>query len=219
MKKEKAFSRRKKALRRVLMAAVVLFLVNHILLFGLLFPIQAIRHNEERLGTGRTAMIRRDWLLEVRWSCLSYLSENEDVTMLSGTCLTWIGWVDNFGVPVDCSEDAPMHCGWWSLSRNDVQATYIFGRVDDPSIVRVQVEAEYTGFRETDLPVRQMEMKLVSEEPDWMEKDGHRYFLIKTMAYGEEKWNYFRPTVTGYDKYYCEAARMEIDEAASTYMS
>ena len=49
MKKEKRevlLSRRRRTLRRLLIAALAVFLVNRVLLIGLLFPIQAIRHNE-----------------------------------------------------------------------------------------------------------------------------------------------------------------------------
>ena len=54
-------------------------------MIGLLFPIQAIRHFEERAGTGRTAVICRDWAPEIHGSHLLYLTENENVLMLSGT--------------------------------------------------------------------------------------------------------------------------------------
>ena len=62
MKKEKKgrlSSRRKRSLRRVLIAAAAVLLVNRIFLIGLLFPIQALWHIEERTGTGRTAEIGR----------------------------------------------------------------------------------------------------------------------------------------------------------------
>ncbi len=57
MKKTKMSSRRRRTLRRVLIAAAAVLLVNRIFLIGLLFPIQALRHIEERTGTGRTAVV------------------------------------------------------------------------------------------------------------------------------------------------------------------
>ena len=57
MKKTKILSRRRRTLRRVLISAAIILLINRIFMIGLLFPIQAIRHFEERAGTGRTAVI------------------------------------------------------------------------------------------------------------------------------------------------------------------
>ena len=110
MKKEKKgrlSSRRKRSLRRVLIAAAAVLLVNRIFLIGLLFPIQALRHIEERQGTGRTAVICRDWAPEIHGSHLLYLTENEKVLMLSGTYLTVYGWMDAFGVAADCTPPRP----------------------------------------------------------------------------------------------------------------
>ena len=216
MKRKRISVRRRKALRRILIAAAALFVVNHVFLVGLLFPIQAIHRNEERMGTGRTATVCRDWTPELRWSHLVYLTENENVTLLSGAYLDWLGWTDGFGVPVDCSKEAPMHGGYWYLNHDDTQVLYIFGRVDDPAIVRIKVVGEYVDFQETDLPAKEMQMELASEAADWMEKDGRRYFLFKTVNYGKNTWGYFDPEVIGYDKYYYEVARMNINEAAST---
>ena len=90
MKKEKKgrlSSRRKRSLRRVLIAAAAVLLVNRIFLIGLLFPIQALRHIEERTGTGRTAVVCREWTPEIYKTGLVYLTENENVTMLSAVRL------------------------------------------------------------------------------------------------------------------------------------
>ena len=65
MKRKRMRPRNRTAFRRVLIALAALFLVNHFLLTGLLFPIQAIRRCEERAGTGRTAVVSRDWAPEI----------------------------------------------------------------------------------------------------------------------------------------------------------
>ena len=90
-------SRRRRTLRRLLIAAAALCLVNRIFLIGLLFPIQAIRQNEERTGTGRTTVICRDWAPELQWSWLTYLMGNEHVTFLTGTYLSYLGWLGDSG--------------------------------------------------------------------------------------------------------------------------
>ncbi|MCI9332862.1 MAG: hypothetical protein HFG05_11965, partial [Oscillibacter sp.] len=95
MKKEKREilpSRRRRTVRRVLIAAAAVLLVNRIFLIGLLFPIQALRHIEERAGTGRTAVVCRDWAPEIYKTGLVYLTENENVTMLSAVRLSFYGW-------------------------------------------------------------------------------------------------------------------------------
>ena len=46
MKKTKILSRRRRTLRRVLISAAIILLINRIFMIGLLFPIQAIRHFE-----------------------------------------------------------------------------------------------------------------------------------------------------------------------------
>ena len=110
-------SRRRRTLRRLLIAAAALCLVNRIFLIGLLFPIQAIRQNEERTGTGRTTVICRDWATELQWSRLTYLMGNEHVTFLTGTYLSYLGWLGDSGAVLDCSEEAALHCGLWSIIR------------------------------------------------------------------------------------------------------
>ena len=89
-RKEKCLSsRRRRTLRRVLIAAAAVLLANRIFLIGLLFPIQALRHIEERTGTGRTAVVCREWVPEIYKTGLVYLTENENVTMLSAVRLSF----------------------------------------------------------------------------------------------------------------------------------
>lgn len=217
MKKEKQFSRRRRALRRVLLAAVLLFLVNHLLLTGLLFPIQAIRHNEERLGTGRTAVVCRDWAPEIHRSHLIYLTESENVTLLSGTYLTYLGWMDSFGVPVDCAEAAPIHGGSWNMGRGDKPSLfYVFGRVDDPEIEKVEVQVQYEDWENGE--ARRTAFAWESPREDWKKKDGRFYFLFQKYPMD---WSVYpasiHPVAIGYDADGNEIARAELDQGASTY--
>ena len=221
MKKEKRevlLSRRRRTLRRVLIAALAVFLVNRVLLIGLLFPIQAIRHNEERLGTGRTAVICRDWVPEIYKTGLVYLTENEKVTLLSGTHLAPYGWMDSFGVPVDCSEEAPIHGGWWAMSREDRDSLlYVFGRVDDPGIDLLTVQVWYEDW-ETGKAIRRNAFSWGLKREDLLEKDGRYYFLLKTrpVDFGEYTSS-LKTTVTGVDLAGNIIAEAELEQGAYSF--
>ncbi len=87
MKKTKLRSRRRTALRRMLIVAAAYLVVTCVLGTGVLFPTQIIRENEERHGTGRTSMIAWDWEPEIHRTQMLYLTENEHVTFLIGSYL------------------------------------------------------------------------------------------------------------------------------------
>ena len=114
MKRRILSDQKRKALRRVLIAAAALVLINHFLMIGLLFPFQALRRCEERAGTGRTSVVCRERAKEIGWSCLIYLTGNENATMLSNISLGPLGWGEGEGLVLDCSGEAPLHGGWWS---------------------------------------------------------------------------------------------------------
>lgn len=219
-KKEKRLSsRRKRTLRRVLFAAVTLFLVNRIFLIGLLFPIQAIRQNEERAGTGRTAVVCRDWAPEARWSHLVYLTENENITMLSGAYLGWLGWLGGFGVPLDCTEPAPIHGGCWSISQDEDRALfYVFGRIDDPDIDLLKVTVRHKEEPPRKKDVWQLiGFDWVLPRGDFVEKDGQSYFLLEKYPVDWSDYPYgVSITALGYDKEGNEIVRAELEQGASS---
>lgn len=218
MKKEKQFSRRRRALRYAVRAAAALLLVNHFLLAGLLFPTQALRRYEERQGTGRTAVIQRKWAPEIHWSQLVYLTENEYVTMLSGAQMSPLGWSDTFGVALDCSEKAPIFGGWWSMDSNDERSIYyVFGRIDDPDIAYIKVQVQYADWK-TGEAVRRTAFEWGSSREDWAEKDGRHYFLFRKypMDWGEYPSPLY-PVAIGYDEAGNEAARVELEQGASSH--
>nr|WP_325257137.1 hypothetical protein [uncultured Oscillibacter sp.] len=217
MKRKRMRPRNRTAFRRVLIALAALFLVNHFLLTGLLFPIQAIRRCEERAGTGRTAVVRRDWAPEIYKTGLIYLTENETVTMLSGAHLTLYGWMDNFGVPVDCSEPAAVHGGWWAMSREGRGSLfYVFGRVDDPGIDLLTVQVRYEDWAGGESVLRDA-FSWGLEREDLLEKDGRYYFLLKndSVDFGEYTSN-LRTTVTGVDLAGNVIAEVELDGGGSS---
>ena len=216
-RREKLSSRRRRTLRRLLIAAAAVLLVNRIFLIGLLFPIQALWHIEERAGTGRTAVVRRDWAPEIYKTGLIYLTENETVTMLSGARLTLYGWMDNFGVPVDCSEPAAVHGGWWALSREGRGSLfYVFGRVDDPGIDLLTVQVRYEDWAGGESVLRDA-FSWGLEREDLLEKDGRYYFLLKndSVDFGEYTSN-LRTTVTGVDLAGNVIAEVELDGGGSS---
>lgn len=221
MKKTKMSSRRRRTLRRVLIAAAAVLLVNRIFLIGLLFPIQAIRHNEEREGTGRTAVVRRDWAPEVYKSQLVYLTENENVTMLNGARLTYLGWMNSFSFPLDCTEEAPIHGGWWSISRQgrELNLFYVFGRIDDPEIAWLEVFRLRNGdpLDEERIGRTSGNWGINRSSESWIEKDGWSYFLLKTYPVD---WNDyplgFSVVAIGYDDAGNEIARVALDGGGSS---
>ena len=220
MKKTKILSRRRRGLRRLLIAAAAVYLANRIFLIGLLFPIQAIRQGEERQGTGRTAVVCRDWAPEIYKTGLVYLTENENVTMLSGARLTLYGWMDNLGVPLDCTEEAPIHGGWWAMSRQGRDSLfYVFGRVDDPDIDLLTVQVWYEDWSGGE-SVRRNAFSWGLEREDLLEKDGRYYFLLKTrpVDFGEYTSS-LRTTATGVDLAGNVIAEVELDGGGSSSYS
>ena len=172
-------------------------------MIGLLFPIQAIRHFEERAGTGRTAVICRDWAPEIHGSHLLYLTENENILMLSGTYLTVYGWMDAFGVAADCTTPAPIHGGRWSMAREGrTNLVYAFCRLEDPEIVRLEVPVRQSAFR---------------WDREWVCGEEDRHFLFRKRGVN---WStYPSPlylTAVGYDIAGNEIARVELDQGASS---
>lgn len=207
-KKQKLPSRRRKTLRRVLIAAAAVFLVNYVFQIGLLFPIQAIRQNEERMGTGRTEVIRRDWDPGFRWDFVTYLTKSENLVMLSGARLTYLGWMGGFGGMVECVEEAPIHGGTWFLNWGKRAMIYVFGRVDDPDVVELRIQWTIVGDEQSD-------MWNVSKTSEWIEEDGRRYFLC---SFGNANAADYRiPQVVGYDQEGNEIARIELEQGTSSY--
>lgn len=218
-KEKRLSSRRRRTLRRVLMAAVTLFLVNRIFLVGLLFPIQAVRRCEEREDTGRTNLVCRDWAPEIYKTGLVYLTENENVTMLSAVRLSLYGWIEVYGVPLDCTEEGPIHGGWWTLYRKEEPSQfYVFGRIDDPDIDFLKVTVRH----KEEPPEKNDEWQLMGFEwglprGDFVEKDGQSYFLLE--RYPVDWSDYpcgISITALGYDKEGNEIARMELEQGVFT---
>ena len=61
---------------------------------------------------------------------------------------------------------------------------YVFGRIDDPAIVRLKIQGRQTVFSEeqTDQVAEETYQEWTLEQEEWIEKDGRRYFLMKTVS-------------------------------------
>lgn len=185
MKRKKLPTRRRRALRRVVWALLLLLAVNHFFQVGYLLPGQAVRDEEEREGTGRT------WAVESRWMPVLYrthrfsLRENENAVLLGNTYFSPFGWQTTTGCALDCSEAAAVHAAEHRISR-DGKGTVdcYFGRIDDPAIERVAVsiqEVTYDQGQETRRELR----RLTAERSEFLTRDGRTFFWLMEVQDGE----------------------------------
>ena len=211
MKREKLPSRKRKALGRVAVMAVIVFCVNFFMHIGLLFPIQAIWQLQERGGTGWTRVVTRDWVPELHKTHLVYLTENEEALLLGNTYLTLYGWMAGADAVVDCTEDAPIYAGSTYMNRDGEWVWYYFGRVDDPAVATVTILLQSEEW-DNDTQTRFRRDIRSLETAEFYEKEGRRYFLLKDNG----EWDYDtcsspEPVIIGYDSAGEEVARLEID--------
>ena len=217
MRKRILSARKGKALRRILTAAAALLLANHFLMVGFLFPFQALRRCEEQTGSGWTAVVCRDWAREVRWDRFMYLTGNEEAVLFSEISLGPLGWSPGVGQVLDCTKGLPLYAGWRTTSEargeRGASILYIFGRVDDPDIARLEVQAQYEEWK-TVGGARHTALTWDSGREDWMERDGKWYFLFRT--YPPFDWSSFGscvyPLIIGYDEAGEEIARLDVEE-------
>ena len=213
MKRTALPTRKRAALRRLVKAAAVLLVVNHVFLLGLLLPRQAVHQTEERQGVGWTRVVARAWAPEVHKTHLIYLTENERATILSGTYLTVYGWMDAFGWALDCTTGAPFYAGEYSMRRSGAERSswYYYGRVDDPAIETVAISMQVEDW-ENGEPVRREVRRLTADRTDWLEKEGRRYFLF---SLPEMEWSEDGPVKSvaiALDGAGREVSRLEIDQ-------
>lgn len=184
-------TRKREALRRAVWALVLLLAVQNLLQLGLLLPIQAIHSAEEREGVYGTRVLRRLWEPDIYKSSLFYLSASENAVVLSDAHLTYLGWFPQFGNALDCSSPAPLYAAERSIARggNTGYHLFFYGRVDDPAIETVEFSLRYiSGYDEAKREnLFQEHIRLTVPEEDWIERDGHRYFLL---SYRLEDWPY-----------------------------
>lgn len=210
-KRTPKLNRRRKALRAAVGTLAAWLVMVHVMYIGLLFPRQAIWQLEERAGIAHAAyVVERSRTAEIQASMLTYLVGNEEATMLGTAYLTIYGWTPRFSIALDCTEDAPLHAGIYYMSRDERNVRYVFGRVEDPEIVRVEVSLCPEEVDEQSHYVVGEEVRRLTDLT-LTERDGHRYFLAKDGS----PWEADRkaiPVVYGYDDAGREILRLEVTE-------
>lgn len=199
MKPRKLPTRRRRALRRLVWALLLLLAVNHLFGVGYLLPAQAIRSEEEREGTGRTWTVESRWVPALHRTQRFYLRENENAVLLGNTYLSLFGWETGSGCAVDCSEAAPVHVAVQQISR-DGKATLhcYFGRIDDPAIETVVVsvqEITYDQGQETRKELR----RLTAERSAFLTRGERTFFwLMETQDQERETEQIIQPVLIAY---------------------
>ena len=212
MKKQKRIlTRCQSALRAAAITLVVMMFMVHVMHLGLIFPVQTVWQLEERAGIEHTRVVKRSHTPEIQKTNIAFLSENDEATLFSSCHLTIYGWLANFHVALDCTGEEPLYAGVSYMSRDENQAWYFFGRVDDPAIQRVEIslcEETYDNMSYAHVGDEVYRMAGIPLE----EQSGRRYFLVKY----NDGWDYDAhsrpyPVVIGYDSAGEELVRLEIE--------
>ena len=213
-------TRRRRALRRLVLAAAVLLLSNHLLGVGLLLPIQAIRQVEERQGAPHGAVLDRLWTPEIHRTHLVYLTASEKTVTIADTYLSVYGWISAFGWSLDCTTGEPLYAGEMTMYRDEREGTVCcyYGRVDDPTIETVTISERGELYDETTKTAYWEEAARLTAEPeDFLERKGYRCFLLSHIITdwpydsGRHAW------ATGYDAAGNVVAEFEIQEGTHSY--
>ena len=173
MKKKQVLSRKRRALRPVLAALVMLFLAQQVFHAGYLLPVQVIRAQEETVGCGRTTIVEMQWepkVPEAHKTYLVYLTGNENVTMIKGAQLSFLaGWTGDLVKPLDESRGGIFSAGqFWKSYGEGAGVCYLFGQIHEPEIQSILV----TDGHQT----------RTVERADFLEEDGRTYFLLREEA-------------------------------------
>jgi hypothetical protein len=211
-KRKRILSRKRTSIRKTALCLAAVLLIQHIMHLGLLFPIQTVWQMEERAGIEKTRVVDRNWAREIQKTRIAFLSENDEATLFSSCYLTIYGWMPGFGVALDCSEEEPLYAGVSYMNRDEASAWYFFGRVDDPTIQRVEISLCAEDYDSMSHPVLGEEIHRMAGIP-LEEQSGRRYFLAKyTEGWDYERYLRCRPVVIGYDSAGNEVTRMEIED-------
>ena len=181
-RKTKLPTRRKIVRNRIIAALVMLLFTNQILHTGYLLPRQVLRENEETLGAGHLRVIDSRWepaVAETHGSCLVYLAGNEYVTVLKGMYFSFAaGWTSQSTRTLLCDTGESLYvkedfftCGG-ADGESQKRIFYLFGRVDDPDIQRLEFEIR-SGSDLANVSY------LTSIRDDWMTEGEYTYFLVR----------------------------------------
>ena len=215
MKKHAEPTRKRTALRRVLLAVIVLLLANHFLTAGLLLPIQAVQLVGQRQGIGWSRTVKRMWVPELGVTHLVYLTQTEEAVMLSDVGLYPFGWTPYFGLAVDCTQAGAVHAGYRSMHKDEEGVRYYFGRIDDPAITRVDISIREKIDPQGEEVQREVYCLSAEQEQFYTQQD-RTFFLIPEVP--ERPWEglgTFCPVLVAYD----EAGNVIVEQELTEYSS
>jgi len=146
------------------------------------------------------------------------LMASENVTYCGASHFyTLLGWQDDFGVPLDCSDGESIHAGWWDMARNGVvRDIFYWGRVDDAAVDSAVIERYRAVSQDENGDYTFGKREAFAAE--LIEDGDYRYFLTGGVAteanYGDYGWD--RVYFVGYDASGAEVLRYEIERQMST---
>ncbi|MEI3076900.1 MAG: hypothetical protein V8T17_06860 [Oscillospiraceae bacterium] len=151
MKKQKIEKRPTRARRAVKSVVIMLcaLLICNMLGGGHLTRAMALRDGEQRYGVYEKTHEITSLPAENIYKTLRVtLMASENVTYCGASHFyTLLGWQDDFGVPLDCSDGESIHAGWWDMARNGVvRDIFYWGRVDDAAVDSAVIAAIPRGF-------------------------------------------------------------------------
>lgn len=188
MRKKKIVSRRHRALRNIAIAILVVAIHASISYYALT-PLLALEYAKNCSGVyDPTEVVTMQRVPEMHRFHRLYMIENENMVALSSTIFRAVGWEGSFVWPVDCTEDLPIHCGEVAMSRSGQSdgehLRFYYGRIDDEKIECIELlEVSLEGKTIFEVDALKNAVSCIElPRSEWMEKDGHYYFLQKAKA-------------------------------------
>jgi len=214
---KKVVSRKKRAIRWMMVAAITIVLFNLQFQIGYIFPHQTLRRIEQSYGCGKTEILFGSTEQTTRQ--MVYLSANEHAMIFTDPKLAWHGWYDQTGKVTDCSDSKTLRCGFEVLTRANrwdeeryegqrvpvgyLRVPYAYGRVDDPNIAEVQITYRVRWHSNANVSriTELVTCTASTYEEDWKEQDGSRYFLLRIEPQDKENMTavYDAVDMTGLD--------------------
>lgn len=209
MKQEKILTRKRTALRRLGQLFTVVVIVG--LYSGAnLGPRQAVGNIAQRLDMEENKEFIEcvyDPALPETKTALRYLVDNGQAMMLC--TVKWdlfMGWYDWDWCKVETWEDAPLHAGLLSHTKNGQSLHYLFGRIDDERIAEVSLFFDRFSYTEEDGTLIGKARSGISVPKDaiFRAENGERYVLTSvTDALPMDPYNtvrYQEIHLLGYDR-------------------
>ena len=197
MRRKKKLSRKGRALRSLGWLLVIAVLASALKLYCFL-PIQAIRSVADQQDVENPQVVHRfyDGTLPITRVALHHLVDGDRCMML---CVTgynvFMGWYGRSYVPLETWDDSGLYAGLYLHQQDERRVAYLFGKIEDQSIVRLTMEGSSLPEWEEGCVVYHAE---VAAE-DIFEKDGERYFISKLDVADMPEYLY-EGVITGYDR-------------------